>query len=710
MGHAISSVQQPAPAEAHRPADPPTDDNTPPLPRHRQDLIIAPHSAAGEFVIKDPVNGAYYHLGPEESLLLRALDGRSAEVLCRQYEERFAQPLTRQDIADFIELADSMNLLVRDPLASRLAGGQPGAAMPAAPSLTQPPRSEQSILFWRVRLFDPDKLFGWLEPRLRLLWTPAFLFVSASAMLAAFLISWSNRAELVSRFTDVLSWQTFVIAWLAIVIATTCHEFAHGLTCKHFGGEVHDLGFLLLFFMPAFYANVSDAWLFREKSRRLWVTLAGGYCDLCLWAIAVFVWRLTMQDSLVNYFAWVIMTICGVRSFFNFLPLIKLDGYYLLSDLTSTPNLRQRGWEAFWGHVRWLLWGAPRPLAEPRRAYLIAFGAAVWLYSLSFLAVLAIWFIWWLGDRWGPLGTLAATGLAASVFYRQFDGLNRGEVKLMWRNRKSRLAALALAAAALVAVMVLVPLEERATGTFQLRAATRLEVRAPMAGYLREVHGHEGARVAAGTLVARMHIPDLESRIVEKRAAIGEQEGRLRLLRFGSRPGQAEAASESQAMLTRLKQELSYLEDLDTKLLIYTGVAGVISTPRLHEKIGQYFNDGDLICTIEETAALEVQIEVPEQEVARVRAGQQVLLKARALPFEQFRAIVDRIAPVAEAPDPKEGQLQSMVPVYCRLTDTAPETLRPGMTGIARISCGNRAMGRVLGDKALRYVRTEFWW
>ena len=107
---------------------------------------------------------------------------------------------------------------------------------------------------------------------------------------------------------------------------------------------------------------------------------------------------------------------------------------------------------------------------------------------------------------------------------------------------------------------------------------------------------------------------------------------------------------------------------------------------------------------------LEVRIDVPEQEVARVRPGQAVQLKARALPFEQLRATVDRIAPVAKAPDPKEGKLQSTVPVYCRLTDPPPAVLRPGMTGFARISCGERAMGRVLADKALRYVRTEFWW
>ena len=121
---------------------------------------------------------------------------------------------------------------------------------------------------------------------------------------------------MVTRFPLIWRWETLALAWLTLVIVTTLHEFAHGLTCKHFGGEVHELGFLLMFFIPCFYCNVSDAWLFREKSKRLWVTLAGGYCDLLLWAVAIFAWRLTLQDTLVNYLAWVAISVLGVRVFF----------------------------------------------------------------------------------------------------------------------------------------------------------------------------------------------------------------------------------------------------------------------------------------------------------------------------------------------------------------------------------------------------------
>ena len=125
--------------------------------------------------------------------------------------------------------------------------------------------------------------------------------------------------------------------------------------------EVHEIGFLLMFFMPCFYCNVSDAWLFKEKSKRRWVSFAGGYFELFIWALAVFVWRLTPLGSLPNYLAFIVLTACGVQTLFNFNPLLKLDGYYLLSDWLEVPNLQQRALGFLKSHLRWLLWGAPPP-------------------------------------------------------------------------------------------------------------------------------------------------------------------------------------------------------------------------------------------------------------------------------------------------------------------------------------------------------------
>src|SRR5205814_3942267 len=154
----------------------------------------------------------------------------------------------------------------------------------------------------------------------------------------------TNRAEVASSVLHALGWQSALFTWLALVVVTALHESAHGLTCKRFGGDVREVGFLLIYFQPTFYCNVSDAWLFPEKSRRLWVTFAGAYFEVFLWSLATLLWRVVEPGTWVSFLALVVMATSGIKSLFNMNPLIKLDGYYLLSDYLEIPNLR---WRAF---------------------------------------------------------------------------------------------------------------------------------------------------------------------------------------------------------------------------------------------------------------------------------------------------------------------------------------------------------------------------
>src|SRR5262249_43146816 len=158
------------------------------------------------------------------------------------------------------------------------------------------------------------------------------------------------------------------------------------------------------------------------------------------------------------------------------------------------------------------------------------------------------------------------------------------------------------------------------------------------------------------------------------------------------------------ARLSRLQEESRYLGGLQSKLLVCSPVAGLIVTPHLKDKVGNYFREGELICVVEEPSLLEAEIAVAEQEAAPVRPGPAVALKARALPFETFSARVARIAPAAG-----RGDEQGTVTIYCQLENGALE-LRPGMTGHARISTGRRPVGAILADRLLRFLRTEFWW
>src|SRR5262245_43958713 len=473
------------------------------LPARRPDLVLRPLDDEGQWVVKDPAAGDYYQLGAAEHFLLGQLDGRQDAAAARAaFATRFAHPLSEDELHEFVATAEAQGFLQTGPGATPAGWPTDAGTGPAA-------RERQSLLHWRKSLFDPDRLCTRLEPRLWFFWTGAFLAFSAACILLAAALLWANRQALAGSFSHALRWETAALVWLTLMLVTTLHEFAHGLTCKHHGGEVHEIGFLLIFLMPAFYCNVSDAWLFREKSRRLWVTFAGGYFELVLWALAVFAWRVTLPGTLANHLAFVVLSVCGVQVLFNLNPLLKLDGYYLLSDALGIPNLRQRALDCFKAWARRLLWGPAPPEPEPRGRVLLAFGLASWLYSLVFLALVLAGLFRFLGPRWGwvGLGGVALLGFASigGLFRRFFAG----EVTKMIRLRRKRAAAWALAVGGLVAGLCLVEVEDRAGGSFQVRSLTRAEVRAPAAGFLSEVHCEEGDRVSPGAPVARLEVPDL---------------------------------------------------------------------------------------------------------------------------------------------------------------------------------------------------------
>jgi multidrug efflux pump subunit AcrA (membrane-fusion protein) len=803
------------------------------LPSARPDLVIRPLGENGIYVVKEPRSGSYYHLGEEEHFLLMQLRGdRAFEAVAAAFADRFGQPLKADDFDDFLTQARAQGLLVPkggsidSPANERLAAAR-------APS-------PHNLLYCRVRLVDPDRLFTRLAPLLWFFWTPGFLAVSSLSIAAAAGLLWLNRQEIASDLIGVLNWQTAFLLWLTCILVVSAHECAHGLTCKHYGGEVHEIGFLLLLFMPCLYCNVTDAWLFRRKSQRLWVTFAGGYFELFIWSLAIFAWRLTAPATLINTIALLIAASCGLRTLFNFNPLIKLDGYYLLSDWARIPNLQQRSAQHLMAHVRWLLWGADRPEAEPRGGFLLSYGVASLAFSLFLMTLMLFGLVQLSGTGWGWVYAFVMVLLMAWGVKGLFRGVSAGEVSKMMQFRRKRAVLGALLVALAIAGLFGIEIEDREGGTFALRAAARVDLRAPVASFLRELTLEEGESVNEGATVARLEIPDLASRTTQKAAEIQEARARLHLLLAGTRPEQiheqeqrvqraltwldlaradleetkkalradlvrlnkqidqyiaelefaemmlvmdrkleqtraaaslevlsmerqrrvarsqveqaraqkqsretlgvreseAELArrqkelADAQATLTlmkvsprreevdaekarvgRLDEEMRYLMGLRGQLLVVSPIPGVIATPHLKDKCGQYVREGDLICQIEDASEIEAEIALPEEKVARVRPGQAVVLKVRSLPFETYSALVSRVAPTVRAdPNRPSGatEVQGVLSVYCQLTNEAAE-LRPGMNGYARIVIGRRSVGTYLLDRLWRLLRTEFW-
>ena len=206
-------------------------------------------------------------------------------------------------------------------------------------------RSQQ--FYFRFKVFNPDQLFERLIQPLRWIWTREFFVSSVLLMLGMFLVSIMNWAELSSYGAYILR-KHYVAVLLASLLIGVTHEFAHGMTCKAFGGRSTEVGVLMIYYIfPALYCNVSGVHSIPKRSQRLWVIAAGVYWQLLVGTFSLLVWFVVEPFTLLSDLAFITFLGSVLDVIFNGNPLIKLDGYYFLSQWLRVPNLMDRS-RAYW--------------------------------------------------------------------------------------------------------------------------------------------------------------------------------------------------------------------------------------------------------------------------------------------------------------------------------------------------------------------------
>jgi len=306
-------------------------------PKFRKDLIISQQEYEGKtyYVIKDPITRKFFRLKEPEYFITQNLDGaKSNQEIIQEFERKFQVKLDLTTLESFLNRLEKLGFLEGEISQRELSKLQYEAEKKK--SLLR------KILFIKIKAFDPDKFLDKLLKKFRFVYTKGFLVFSLFAIFLALVVTISNWEDAGYSFKKLFALTTIVKLWLAIFLIALVHELGHALTCKYFGGEVHEIGFLLIYFQPAFFTNVSDAWMFKEKRKKLLVSWTGIYIHLFLWACVTLLWRITDLETQLNSFLFVVMITSGILIIFNFNPLIKLDGYYLLSDWLEIPNLRKK--------------------------------------------------------------------------------------------------------------------------------------------------------------------------------------------------------------------------------------------------------------------------------------------------------------------------------------------------------------------------------
>lgn len=312
-------------------------------PRLRGHARIHRHRYRGQiwYVLQDRATERFHRFSPAGYALIGLLDGRrTVQEIWEAAAARLGDAAPTQDemitLLSQLHGADVLQCDVPPDTAELLERRQRQRRQTWLNTLL-------SIFAWRIPLLDPERLLQRFLPLVRPLlgWSGAALWlaiVGPALVLAA--VHWG---DLTREVTDrILAPQNLVLLWLLFPVLKAAHEFGHAFVAKGFGGEVHEMGLMILVLTPVPYVDASAAWAFAERWRRVLVGLAGMAVEVFLAALALLLW-LNVEPGMVRTVAYNTILLAGVSTIvFNANPLLRFDGYYVLADLLEIPNFRAR--------------------------------------------------------------------------------------------------------------------------------------------------------------------------------------------------------------------------------------------------------------------------------------------------------------------------------------------------------------------------------
>src|SRR5438270_88511 len=515
----------------------------------------------------------------------------------------------------------------------------------------------------QVSNWDPDQYFDKVYGVMKFVFSRWFTLLTLALfgfMIWVFFDRWSEIGG------DTLKYYTFTEKsaadfgefWLLFFTLAFFHESSHGLTCKHYGGQVHQMGFHLIFLTPAFFVDVTEAWVYAGRWQRLATIIAGIWVEMIFCAIGTIVWWGTAPGTTAHELAYKIMLITGAAVVLvNMNPLIKLDGYYFFSELLSIMDVKEKSTAYVMGWIKKNIFRLPVEVEYvPRRRrflyvpYCILSGA----YSYMLL-LLAVNFVFHLLQRLSPAWAFVpALWLGYKVFKSRIRTLVNF-MKLVYLDKKERFQQyvtprnLAIGGTCVLLFLVLPWRRVALEGRFILEPAERAVVRARVPGTVTAIYVSEGQRVAANQSLARLRNLAFESEAAEadanaKIANARATKAQLTYVNFGASERERQQAD----------QRATLMQDEVQALDLRAPIAGVVTTPKTGDLLGSYMDQGADVIEVADNSAMLARIYMPEFDIGEVQEAFQSPSGAPAeMHFDGlFRSNPARVIAIAPASTP----------------------------------------------------------
>ena len=614
-------------------------------PTLRKQVIIHRHNYRGSawHVIEERANEQHYRFTPATYFIIGLMDGkRTVNAIWRGALDRLGDDAPSQDeMIDLLAQLHFADLLKTD-------------ATPEAHQLFQLLQGRErrrwlarlaSPFAVKVPLFDPDAVLDRLVPAARWIfsWLGLSIWLAAvglGALLAA--LNWGSITDRVSeRVLDPWNLLAIVIGYPFIKLL---HELGHALAVKVWGGRVNDVGMMFILFMPVPYVDASSASGFQSKWRRALVDAAGILTELLIASLALMLWLQTEQP-MVRSVLFNLMLIGTVSTvLFNGNPLVKFDGYYILSDVLEIPNLAQRS-QKYLGYLfKRYVWGASNAVspvtARGEALWFVLYGPCAAIYRVfitlsiaSFLAseyaavgiLLAIWCVITLGVI--PLARLIRS-LAAD------PDLRGRRWRLTWSS--------AGMTAAVVAVLFVMPAPYSSIAEAVAVVPEKRQVRAAAEGFLLNLVAEPGAQVAAGARLAVIVDPSVESEVKVLRAQVAALEARLAAVQFTNRV----EANLIRAEMRSVKEELARMSERMVEQTVLAGADGRFLVPMASDLPGRFFQRGAIIGYVHDANEVIIRAVVEQAGMGAIARGvRDVTVWEAGYETSPSPGIVRRIAP-----------------------------------------------------------------
>lgn len=587
-------------------------------PRLRSHARLYRHRYRGQlwYLLQDPISNRVHRFSPAARLFIAAMDGqRTVQTLWEITNKHLGEEAPTQDeIINLLGQLHAADLLQSDvtPDAAEVfdRGERQGKALRR--------RSYMNPMAVRIHLWDPEAFLNRMEPLIRLLWSRWGGLLWLAVVVPALLLVSPHFEELSNNFSDrVLAVDNLLLLLLVFPLIKALHELGHAAATKRGGGEVHDMGIVMLVLIPVPYVEASAASVFNSKYERATVGAAGMVVEVLIAALAFYLWLL-VEPGLVRSVLFNVMLIAGVSTLiFNGNPLLRYDAYYMLADLLEIPNLSNRSLR-YWGYlIERYAFGvkdAETPEDSPsEKAWFLFYGFASSIYRVLITVTIALF----IAGEFFIIGVVLAIWavVAMAVFPLVKTLQHLGSSSRLRQHRRRAVAVTVGTALVLGLLLFVVPAPNRTSAEGVIWLPEQAIVRTGHAGFVDTFLVSPGTPVAAGDLLVRSYDLGLEAQIRQSEAKVAELTAiyGAQFVVDRARAGIAREQLESE------RATLALLRNRADGLLARASSQGTFMSPKAADMPGRYYRKGELLGYVTAKARPVARVVVQQESVDMVR-------------------------------------------------------------------------------------------